>query len=129
MTVKELLDQLQEISVHAPRMGENQLRILVKRSSPAIGARHTVGVDNVGCGIDWEHGMFLITADEAVYAGLKQLEAAAKFARKVRDAMYWRQRMDDTRQKNANALASIERALDEWLPDRSEKTEIRSESD
>lgn len=121
MKVKELIAQLNELILVNPKVEDEEIRIIVKRSSPAIGPRSSVGVKSITSGFDWESGKLLVVADETILAGEKSLEAAAKFARKVRDAMYWRQSGDDTRQKNANALASIERALDEWLPDRSEK--------
>jgi len=120
MKAKELLAYLKSLESVGDDL-EDDVRVLVKRSSPSIGPRHSVGVKTVSSGFDWENGKLLITTDEPVYAGLGDLKAAAEFARKVREAMYWKANMDDTRQKNANALQSIERALDEWIPDRSEK--------
>lgn len=121
MTVDELFAQLKELLSHAPERGTTEVRILVQRSSPPIGARHTIGVRDVGCGIDWEHGMFLVTPDQPAYVGLDSLKAAARFARRIREIMHWHQSSDDTRQRNANAISAIEEALDKWISSQTKK--------
>ena len=43
---------------------EREIRIVINR--PSVGPIATVGIKSFHQGIDWEHGMFLINADEAI---------------------------------------------------------------
>jgi len=87
---------------------------------PAVAGRHTVGVESISSGLDWESGKVLIVPDEPLHAGMEHLESASRFANRIRDIMYIRQ-CDDSRMRNGNALRLIAEALDKWMPDRSER--------
>jgi hypothetical protein len=113
VNLRQLARMLDEIVAHTPDYSDPEVVIVVQRAHPAVGSRHMVGVKSVGPGMDWEAGKLILDTTEPVYAGLDQLHAAARCAQSVREAVYVR-KIDGTRQRNANCLRLIEKALDTW---------------
>ena len=120
MTLKELRDSLDAFLHYYPYKADILVRIAASSYGPQVGAERTVGVKSAHEGMDWDAGCFTINADEPLYRGLDQLQAAANFAHAVRELIY-ELSSDKGRNKTANAIRCIEEALDEWLPTRHEK--------
>lgn len=120
VTVNDLLIQLSEVAKHG--RANDTVAVAVTRSSAAIGPAHVVDITGTTIGFDWDSGRIILHGAEPVFAGLENLKSAARFADKVREALWWRRDCGaNDRNKNANCLSCIEEALDEWLPDRCEK--------
>jgi len=119
MTIAQLHDAIEATLQFYQYKADMPVRIAARSYGPRIGGEETVGVASAYEGIDWDSGRFTIHADEPLYRGLDQLQAAANFAHQVREIIYGMH--GDGRNKNANAVRCIEEALDQWLPDRHEK--------
>jgi len=120
MTVKELRQRLSQIEKQGH--ADDIVTVPVTRSSAAVGPHHTVAITGVVIGFDWDSGKTILDGAEPLYAGIENLKAAARFADKVRTALYMKNGFGEkNRNKNANCLADIEAALEAWLPNRDEK--------
>lgn len=112
MTVRDLIAQLQDMP------DDNAVVVNVKRSSPSIGPSAAVSIESVVNGFDWNHGRVFLATSETVYAGFERLEAAAKFARTVRNALYLRNKSEHFEQRDAIVIQAIELGLAKWRPNR-----------
>lgn len=113
MKVSELIAALQHMTP------DDEVVVKVTRSSPSIGPSATVDIDAVVNGFDWDTHRVFLGVSETVYAGLDRFEAAVKFARTVRNALYLRKKSKHFEQRDAIVIQAIELGLDRWLPKRS----------
>ena len=77
MKVIELINTLEVFS------DTDEVVIRVSRGTPAVGPTHTVKVDGVSMGIDWDNGKAFLHTTEPVAVQDKQTEYAKKFYDKV----------------------------------------------
>jgi hypothetical protein len=120
VTLDELKRAIDETLRVYPYKGTMPVVVQVQHYGPEVGGHKSVHIKGAGEDIDWNAGRFWIWPDVPVYIGLESIQAAGDFAHRVREIM-WSLSRDPSRNRNSNAIREIRDALDEWLPNRSEK--------